>query len=201
MRREADIQRLRALAAASAGRVGIVTVPAPGHPRFVLDLNVATAGTPRYPAERRSTTRVAIELAPRHPFQPPAATVLTPVFHPHVFASGLVCIGARWLPGEGMDLFVQRIMRLLAFDPLLMNPQSVANGAAQAWYERAQRIDPAAFPSDPAAIALASGAAAPDAELRVVRRCPQCGTGLRLPTGRSGDVRCPRCGHEFAAST
>jgi len=204
VRREIDVERVRALATASGGRIGIVTLPVPGRPRFVLDLACATAGSQRYPQERRTTTRLAIDLAPRHPFAPPIATVLTPVFHPHVFASGLVCIGAKWLPSEGMDLFVKRIVRLLAFDPLVMNPVSIANGAAQAWYRSAQRLHPEAFPTDPAAIAFASGASADDVApcaSRVVRRCPQCGTGLRLPAGRSGSVTCPRCGHAFATSS
>jgi hypothetical protein len=103
-----------------------------------------------------------------------------------------------------MDLFVKRIVRLLAFDPLLMNPASIANGAAQAWFQNAQRLHPGAFPTDPAAIAFASGASAEaGAPLpsRVVRHCPQCGTGLRLPAGRSGSVTCPSCGHAFATSS
>lgn len=204
MRREIDVERVRALATASGGRIGIVTLPALGQPRFVLDLVCTTAGSQRYPRERHTAARLAIDLAPRHPFAPPIATVLTPIFHPHVFASGLVCIGAKWQPSEGMDLFVKRIVRLLAFDPLLMNPVSIANGAAQAWYQSAQRLHPGAFPTDPAAIAFASGASADVAASpvsRVERRCPQCGTGLRLPAGRSGSVTCPRCGHAFAATT
>jgi hypothetical protein len=196
MRREVDIERVRALVKESAGRVGIVTVPSPGHARFVLDLALVTAGSPRYPQERRETTRVAIELAPRHPFQPPSASVLTPVFHPHVFASGLVCVGAKWLPGEGMDVYVKRLVRLLAFDPLLMNAQSVAHAAAQAWYQRALLQHPEAFPTDPAAIALAIGE-----QVRVVRHCPQCDAGLRLPAGRAGTVRCPKCGHAFETAS
>lgn len=200
MRREVDVERIRALAAESAGRVAIVGLPEPGVPRFVLDLAVTTAGSSAYPRELRTHTRLAIELAARHPFAPPLASVLTPIFHPHVFASGLVCIGAKWLPSEGMDLFVKRIVRLFAFDPLLMNPQSIANGAAQAWYVRASLAHPAAFPSDPGAIAMASGAK-PDDDVRVVRRCPRCATGLRLPPGRAGHVRCPRCGHEFETSS
>ncbi len=129
-RREIDVERVRALAAASAGRIGVVTLPMAGRPRFVLDLGYATVGSPAYPRERQASSRIAIDLAPRHPFQPPLTTVLTPIFHPHVFGSGVVCIGARWLPGEGMDLFVRRVVRLLAFDPLLMNPHSIANAAA-----------------------------------------------------------------------
>lgn len=196
-RREIDIERIRELAAASGGRIGIVTLPVAGRPRFVLDLGFATAGSDAYPRQRQPSSRVAIDLAPRHPLQPPVTTVLTPIFHPHVFASGVVCIGAKWLPGEGMDRFVTRIVRLLAFDPLLMNPASVANGAAQAWYRVAAQRHPDAFPTDPAALALPA-----DAEsARVVRRCPHCAAALRLPAGRAGVVTCPRCRQDFETSS
>jgi hypothetical protein len=210
-RRDVDIERLRALAATSGGRIGIVTLPIAGRPRFVLDLGYATVGSHRYPAERQPSSRVAIDLAPRHPFLPPVTTVLTPIFHPHVFSSGVVCIGSKWLPSEGMDLFVHRVVRLLAFDPLLMNPYSIADGAANAWYQSAVRRHPEAFPTDPAALALtvderadvgpASREPEPRATERVIRHCPQCRAGLRLPAGRSGTVRCPACGRDFQTNT
>ena len=228
-RRDVDIERVRLLAAASGGRIGIVTLPVAGRPRFVLDLGYATAGSHRYPEVRQAASRIAIDLGPRHPFQPPVTTVLTPVFHPHVFDSGVVCIGSKWLPSEGMDLFVLRVVRLLAFDPLLMNPFSIANGAANAWYQAALTRHPGAFPTDAAALALgvgeadpggiatrdttaasgareaaaASGArdATPGTGERVIRRCPHCRAGLRLPTGRSGTVRCPCCGGDFRTNT
>jgi hypothetical protein len=207
-RRDVDIERVRALAVASGGRIGIVTLPVAGRPRFVLDFGYATVGSHRYPAERQPSSRVAIDLAPRHPFQPPVTTVLTPIFHPHVFSSGVVCIGSKWLPSEGMDLFVHRVVRLLAFDPLLMNPYSIADGAANAWYQAALHRHPEAFPTDPVALALivderagvGSGSPATAAE-RVIRHCPHCRTGLRLPAGRSGAVRCPACGRDFQTNT
>ena len=210
-RRDVDIERVRRLAASSGGRIGIVTLPIAGRPRFVLDLGYATVGSTAYPVVRRDASRVAIDLAPRHPLQPPVTTVLTPVFHPHVFASGIVCIGSRWLASEGMDLFVQRLIRLLAFDPLLMNPLSIANAAANAWYRSALGRHPEAFPTDPAALALAADAVPPgesaahdgatEPETRVMRRCPSCRMGLRLPAGRSGTVRCPGCGRDFHTNT
>jgi hypothetical protein len=198
LRREADIERVRALAAGSAGRIGIVALPLPGVPRFVLDLEYATAGSSAYPGVRQPRSRVAIDLAPRHPFQPPSATVLTPVFHPNVYPSGLVCLGAKWLPSEGMDLFVRRLVRLLAFDPLLLNVHSFANSVALHWYVDARRRYPQDFPTDAAAMALGEQAAASQ---RVVRVCPHCTTQLRLPAGKRGSVRCPRCRREFDAET
>jgi hypothetical protein len=198
-RREIDVERVRALAAASAGRIGVVTLPMAGRPRFVLDLGYTTAGSSAYPRERQASSRITIDLAPRHPFQPPLTTVLTPIFHPHVFGSGVVCIGARWLPGEGMDLFVRRVVRLLAFDPLLMNPHSIANAAANTWYRSSLQRHPQAFPTDAAAIAWHTGAES--ASGRVIRPCPHCGASLRLPAGRSGAVQCPRCAGDFELST
>jgi hypothetical protein len=212
VRHETDIERVRALARASDGRIGVLALPMAGRPRFALELGYATAGSSAYPRERQASSRVTIDLAPRHPFQPPLTTVLTPIFHPHVFTSGVVCIGARWLPGEGMDHFVQRLVRLLCFDPLLMNPHSIANPAAQAWYVQSLARHPWAFPSDLAAVAAVAGVdaamarhepAAPDpsATPRVVRHCPRCDAALRLPAGRSGTVGCPRCGEDFEVKT
>jgi hypothetical protein len=217
VRREIDVARVRALAAASGGRIGIVTLPVAGRPRFMLELAYATAGSKAYPGVRQSASRIAIDLAPRHPFEPPLTTVLTPIFHPHVFPSGLVCIGTKWLPSEGMDLFVQRVVRLLAFDPLLMNPHSIANAAAASWYQAALRRYPTAFPTDPAALAWPTVDATPEAGAaaserksagdtaaateRVLRRCPHCHAALRLPSGGEGTVRCPRCSRDFHART
>jgi hypothetical protein len=208
-RRDVDVARVRALAAASEGRVGIVLLPVAGRPRFVLDLGYATVAAADYPRVRQPASRIAIDLAPRHPFMPPVTTVLTPVFHPHVFPSGVVCIGTQWLPSEGMDLFVRRVVRLLAYDPLLMNPMSIANAAANAWYRVARQRHPEAFPTDAAALALdtaegVAGTAATDGSMaagKVLRRCPRCATMLRLPGGRAGTVRCPCCGGDFPTET
>jgi hypothetical protein len=35
----------------------------------------------------------------------------------------------------------------------------------------------------------------------VTKPCPRCGMGLRLPKGRSGVVRCPKCGARFNTTT
>lgn len=198
---EADIARLRELASTSGGRIGLVTLPVAGRSRLVLDLDYATSGTPDYPHEVQRRSRIEIELGLRYPFQPPKVTVLTPVFHPHVFPSGIVCIGTRWSPSEGMDLFVRRIARLLAYDVLLINPNSIANLGAFHWYESQRLRHPEAFPTDPAAVALGVEVDRRAAGTRVTRTCPACAVALRLPAGHIGTVRCPRCATSFEAST
>jgi hypothetical protein len=209
VRLAADADRLRALAAASRDRIRLLTLPSPGAPRLVLDLGFATAGSAAYPAaDRRTTTRLVIDLPARYPFMPPSATITTPIFHPNVYPSGLVCLGTKWLPSEGMDLFVRRIAQLVTFDPLIVNTQSVANPVALHWYVQALRKFPQAFPSDRVDL---EAAAAPEAQIRsgesaaggarVIRGCPHCGASLRLPTGRAGTVRCPQCARAFEAAT
>jgi hypothetical protein len=210
IRLEADHQRLRTLAAASGGLITLLAGPSPAQPRAELELRYATARSERYPADVTRQTRLRIALPARYPFQSPVATVLTPVWHPNVFPAGVVCLGTRWLAAEGLDLFVQRLARLLTFDSLLVNTASPANRAAAQWYERMRRRAPDAFPSDrpqfgPVAPEAGRGrvgwreTAADDG--RVERRCPSCGRTLRLPAGRSGRVRCPGCGGAFEAIT
>lgn len=206
VRRAADLARLRALAQTSAGKISVLQDSRPD--RYIVELRYLTAGSRDYPRVKQPASRVVIDLGARYPFQPPAASVVTPIFHPNVFSSGLVCLGAKWLPSEGMDLFVQRIARLLTFDPLLLNLQSAANGEAMHWYRRTAQAHPAAFPSDRVELDVADGpnprvqwtsaAPAPD---RVLVPCPHCAATLRLPAGKRGTVHCPKCAREFDAAT
>ena len=210
IRLQSDLERLRALAAASAGRIVLLAGPTPAAPVARLELQYATAGSDRYPVERREQTRISITLPTRYPFQSPLAAVQSPIWHPNVFASGTICLGTKWSPTEGLDLFVQRLARLLTFDPLLVNTASAANREAAVWYERARRQHPQAFPSDhpefeATAVRRAAGRVrwqeAPPEDGRVPCPCPGCGRTLRLPPGRAGHVRCPGCGAHFEART
>jgi len=193
VRLRADVAALQALASASRGRFEFEVLPTEARPEALLHLTCSTAGSARYPVQRESRVTIHIALPERYPFQAPVATVRTPIYHPNVFPSGVICLGTRWLAAEGLDLFVQRLLRLVTFDPLLVNTASPANREAAAWYERALRQHPQAFPSDLQATAQAVE--------RVVRACPSCARQLRLQRGRTGSVRCPACGAEFQAQT
>jgi hypothetical protein len=193
VRLAADIAALRALAAGSRGAIRFESLPTEVRPEFRVVFACVTAGNTRYPAERATSATVHVALPERYPFLAPVATVRTPIVHPNVYASGIICLGTRWLPAEGLDLFVQRLLRLLTFHPLLINATAPANREAAAWYWRTRERHPEAFPTDKDALEQLGE--------RIVRECPSCGRKLRLPRGRSGRVRCPGCANEFEART
>ena len=90
---------------------------------------------------------------------------------------------------------MKRVIRLVTFEPGHVNPASAANRAAAAWYLQQRSRSPDAFPTDHLDFASAAAPA------RVVRHCPACGKGLRLPAGRQGTVACPACSREFEIAT
>lgn len=209
LRLETDVERVRALAGAHPERIELVSVPAGASQALVADLRYPTARSRSYPSEIENRIRLRVTLPARYPFLPPVASVETPVYHPNVFPSGLVCLGTRWLPSEGLDLFLKRVIRLLTFDPLLVNVASPANREAASWYESARRRHPGAFPTCKVGFATAGARrservgwreAAQDTG-RSLRRCPGCARELALPAGRRGTVRCPACGARFETET
>ena len=193
LRLQSDAELLRALAAASHGRVEFEVLPVEARPEVVAGFTCITAGSPRYPEQRESRVVVHVALPERYPFMAPVATVRTPIYHPNVYASGVICLGTRWIAAQGLDIFVQRLLRLVTFDPLLVGTASPANRDAAAWYEQRKHEFPGAFPTD--------RFAADQLVEKIVRSCPECGSQLRLPRGRSGTVRCPACASEFQAQS
>jgi hypothetical protein len=204
LRREADLARLRELALESGGRIELLETPARAGRPIRLAIRCRTVASETYPQARQEGVTLRIDLPSRYPFERPVLTVESRIFHPNIFASGVVCQGDKWLPGEGLDLLVKRFIRLVTFDPAHVNPASAANRGAAAWYLQQRKRTPAAFPTDQVefgSTATATATASADAASRVVRRCPACDKGLRLPAGRHGVVACPACRHEFAVST
>jgi hypothetical protein len=191
LRRAADLERLRALEAASHGRLKALAADAtPGRP-IRLEMRCRTAADERYPARAVVGVSFRIDLPLRYPFERPAVTIESPIFHPNVFANGLVCQGDRWLPSEGLDLLIKRMIRLATFDSAHVNPASPANRRAASWYLALAACAPEAFPTDRVEW---------DAE-RVICPCPACGKSLRLPAGRRGMVNCPACRRDVEVRT
>jgi len=192
-RRAADVERLRALAAASRGQLQLLAVEQ-NSSVLKFRLGLPTAGSEKYPASVQPESRFEVHLPTRYPFEAPTARMSgTPILHPNVFESGVICVGSRWVASEGLDIYVRRLAQLLCFDPLLVNLGSIANSRGGQWYDRARRAHPDAFPT--AVIDWSSAAE------KTIVACPKCHAKMRLPAGRSGTVACPKCQHEFAAST
>ena len=74
--------------------------------------------------------RAEIILSSNHPTTEPAANMLTPVFHPHVYPSWKICIGKDWIISEFLDDYVLRIGQILCFNPDYINQRSPANREA-----------------------------------------------------------------------
>jgi len=144
-----DIRRLRALRDNHPNLVQKVSVA--GTPVSVvrLSLGVPTAANGDYPRAVQDSSEVQIELSRGYPHSdPPKVSILSPVWNPNVYPSGLVCPG-EWIATQGLDLLALRVMRILAFDPLIINTASSANAHASTWYVQAKKLHPTAFPTIP----------------------------------------------------
>lgn len=193
-RRDADIDRLRLLEQNSRGQLQILQLPQGASNKIRFQLNLPSASNDKYPTQVLPAVRFQVELPARYPFEAPVARIGdTPVYHPNVFESGVICVGNKWNPSEGLDVYVTRLCKLLTFDGMLVNLNSIAHAAAGNWYGRARRAHPKSFPS-----AIIDWESVQD---KVVRACPHCAANLRLPTGRSGLVSCPKCNREFETTT
>ena len=146
-RRELDIQKLQALCGASGGKIRINGIS--GNPPSVVNVELLypTAGGKTYPNAIQKSTQLVIELGAKYPFSEPRVVIKTPILHPNVYASGQVCLGAKWLPTQGLDLLVKRIISIITYDPAILNENSPANRDALNWYIATQRQHPLAFPT------------------------------------------------------
>ncbi|WP_158044424.1 zinc finger domain-containing protein [Skermanella pratensis] len=207
-RRNQDIQKLFELCGQSDGRIEVARVSGNPPNEVEVGIRLRTAPSNQYPISVQNLTKVLISLPSRYPFQEPTATIKTPIFHPNVYSSGKICFGTKWLPSQGLDLLVRRIVQIITFDPTILNGQSPANGTALSWYRDAVRRHAGAFPTDTLTL---SASATPkkmawsdvrgESEERTTVQCPSCRGSLSLPKGKSGRVRCPKCSTAFEAET
>jgi ubiquitin-protein ligase/ribosomal protein S27E len=206
-RRKQDLAKLEALAHTSNGKIHIGQVSGPQWSSVEIVLLYKTAPSHRYPEQTRAETRVKFELSSAYPAQEPVVTMLDPIFHPNVYASGKVCLGTKWLQTEGLDLLLKRIIKLITFDETILNELSPANTSALEWYRQAKRRHPNAFPTDnpgttvPPPQRTMSWTNIENSEnpapSRVHVACSHCGKRHRVPSGRAGNVKCRQCGKKF----
>jgi len=102
-------------------------------------------------------------------------------------------------------LLVKRIVKIVTYDPAVLNAASPANSEALNWYNRMIQSYPSAFPTD----SLTSSQKKDEKPMgwnnihdeRVVVKCIHCNAALRLPKGKSGTVKCPTCSKSFETRT
>jgi len=145
-RRSADYDKLRALQARKPSLLAITrTIGEP--PRTIsVRLALATARDSQFPRVRQEISEITIALPEDYPFVKPVIHFDTPVFNPNVYANNQLCYGI-WKATENLEMLVVRIMRLLAFDPRIVNINSPANREASAWYAGMRRKNPGMFPT------------------------------------------------------
>jgi ubiquitin-protein ligase len=147
-RRMLDLEKVQQLAQRSGGRVRVVRTEGNPLHRLVVHIDAITAGSTLYPMTKRRGVDVVIVLPARFPFEPPSVQVTSPIVHPNVWSGGMVCLGTKWQPTEGLDRLLQRVVRIVTFDPTVVNPASAANGSAAQWYRELRARRPGAFPTD-----------------------------------------------------
>lgn len=202
-----DLRKLDELSASLGGRVRILSTSGVPVTKIVLEINYPTAPSQDYPKRIQEKTEVKIELLSRYPFQEPSATITTPVYHPNVYSSGKICLGTKWLPTQGLDLLVKRIIQIITFDETILNGASPANGEALRWYRNAVSRHPQAFPTDKLVIKeqpakkMSWNNLSEANHSKVIVTCPSCGTSLRVPQGKKLNVNCPNCKNVFLVTT
>ena len=95
LRREADLVRLRELASRSGGRLAVLEAPERGGRPVRLAVKCRTAGSDAYPQASQDGVTLRIDLPARYPFERPVLTVESRIFHPNIFASGVICQGDK----------------------------------------------------------------------------------------------------------
>ncbi len=212
-RRDQDVRKIEDLAEASGGKIRLVS--AAGNPtnKIEVELFYKTAQNNRYPTAVGEKTRLVIELPSRYPFQEPSAVIKTKIYHPNVYASGKICFGTKWIPTEGLDLLLKRVIQIITFDTTILNEASPANTGAFDLYRKAQKKTPNMFPTEKVSFATpkekkkiswnnisADKPKFSDSEKTIVQ-CPSCKKSLRVPAGKRGSVVCPTCSHRFEAKS
>lgn len=137
-----------ARAACQTSRHRIQMDEALGDPPTAYHFRFRCTGVARLQAEEpvfAEEHRLYVRFPPLYPAQPPVLRVLTPVVHPHIWANGVVCLGA-WRPSEGLDILLQRVGDLLTYAPAALNWRSVANDDAARWARRHQDMFPLDVP-------------------------------------------------------
>jgi len=176
--------------------------------RYRLALRVNSLRERGEDVEPVAEHRLEITLPLGYPRDAPMFRMLTPVFHPNI-APHAVCIGDHWAAGESLDLLIQRVAEMLAFQSY--NIKSPLNGRAAQWVEvhrdrlpldAAELFVDLSKEPEPEASAAGCGNCGATGALGApcaaghalcgdcAMSCPSCARALCLACG---ETRCPAC--------
>lgn len=146
LRLQSDYEHLRRLAVESGGTLGIEATWGRPPDRYILIYRCR--GIERLENARpvyRDQHRVSIRLPARYPapIAPPVVQLLTPLYHPHVYANLVVCMG-NWQTSEFLDDFALRLGALLQYEREYLAIKDPANEEAVEWAKRNRAL----FPTD-----------------------------------------------------
>lgn len=135
LRLKADHEHLQQLARRSGGTIAVESARGRPPDDYVIvfrcrGIERLEGGKPVY----RQLHRVHIRLPARYPAPsaPPAARMLTPLFHPHVYPDQTICIGF-WQTTENLESFVLRLGDMLRLSRQYLNVKDPANQEAMDW--------------------------------------------------------------------
>ena len=189
---DADLSKIAAIAAKSNGAVKIVS-----HSSTRINLQLHFKTIANSSGSFSEVTDVEIQLPDRYPFIEPKVVFTSKVFHPNVYSSGQVCLGTKWLP-EGLDLLVERLIKILIYDATILNTTSPANSSALNWYRKTVSKNPSIFPTDKFEKNSVNKKPkikwtdnSKESQKDKIISCENCGQKLRVPlTDRK--IKCPK---------
>lgn len=147
IRRRTDLAKLRELQTRASRALEILRVTGEPPRSIRLRIRIPTAKSARYPQEKQDVNEVEIVLPESYPLPPgPFVNFITPIWNPNVYSSGKWCFG-EWKITENLELFVTRLMKVIALDPTIINPRSAANAEAARWYVQLHQQRPELFPT------------------------------------------------------
>lgn len=147
LRRRTDLAKLRELQSKMPRALEILGVTGDPPRSIKLRIRIPTARNAKYPQEKQELNEVEIVLPENYPFLPgPSVNFTTPIWNPNVHPSGKWCYG-DWIVTENLELFVARLMKVIALDPTIVNPASAANYEAARWYVVLKGRRPELFPT------------------------------------------------------
>jgi len=152
--------------------------------RYRLVLKVKSLREKGEDIETVTEHRLEVTMPRGYPRDAPLFRMLTPVFHPNI-APHAVCIGDDWSASEALDLLIQRVGEILAFQSY--NTKSPLNGRAAQWVdEHKDRL-----PVDTEEFFIDLSAAPVATETSTV--CANCGAQHPLTSCDKGHDLCDDC--------